>query len=119
MNDKGWDDIVDPYGLDEFFADPKNAIIALATLTWLVESLKNSNCLIGRQIEIDVTCVTYMGSYPSIGLRCPPNAAIAECRELVETKISNKLNTTTVHEFLLFLTSDERDWQQEYLRLMA
>ena len=116
---EGWDDIVDPYGLEKLFATPKHGELAVASLTWILDSIRESNELVGTGIELGIICAGYCGSYPSVGMRVPIGKNCAECRELVEMLISAHLKSTSTFDFLAFLMNDHRDWNAIYDELIS
>ncbi len=109
--------VVEPPELNPLLVNATYHTFAVAILTWLCKSLKLELRDYLDQVDIDVICVTCMGSYPAIGIHYKD----PECDDVsvfVQTTISRLLLNKSVWELVGFIGEDKTDWQIATTNLM-
>jgi len=110
--------VIEPRMLDALFSHPIHDVFAVAILTWLCGLLRLEFEEYLDKVEFDVICVTYMGSYPAIGIHYK-NKSLQDIGPLVEATIDRYLQGKSVLELVGFIVKDEIDWKKEAARILA
>ena len=72
---------------------------------------KSRRCIASTLAEIDVICVTYLGSYPSLGVHHGHDRPIpADLEPLIQSTIDRLLGETPVIELINFIGKSQTSW---------
>jgi hypothetical protein len=95
--------------LDGYMTTSLQCEIVVAILHWLIKEIKSSLAEQLEHVELDVIRITYLGSYPAIGI-CYRDASRGDVGPLVESSISQLLNEKQVINFIKSLTDHRITW---------
>jgi hypothetical protein len=110
--------IIEPRVLDPLLARPTNHAFALLILSWLCERLPQELSEHAQQVEFEVIGVSYMGSYPALGLHYKePNPP--DLGPLVEATVDRLLRDKPVLDLVKFIEANKVDWKKNVDDLLA
>ena len=103
--------IIEPSALQPLFSSPLYDVFAVAMMTWLCDLLRLELQDHLQQVDFEVICVTYLGSYPAIGIHYK-DEDYQDVGPLAETVIERILREKSALEFARFIAERGINWQQ-------
>jgi hypothetical protein len=110
--------IVEPRALDELIREPRNRMAAVAVLSWVCEMLRlelQNRC---QRVEFEVINVTYLGSYPAIGIHYLDKDP-QDIGPIVQATVDRILQERSALELISFIAQENADWHQKTAKLFS
>jgi hypothetical protein len=103
--------IVEPSALDSLLTVPSSHVFAMLILSWLCERLPHELPGHVHHVEFEVIGVSYMGSYPAIGIHYKEKNP-QDVGPLVEAAIDRLLRDKPVLDLIKFIGAGKIDWSK-------
>ena len=102
--------IIEPKALHPLFSNPVHHVFAVAIMSWLCEIMRVELQEHIEHVDFNVICVTYMGSYPAIGIQYK-NQEYQDIAPLVEVTIDRILTEKSILELTGFIGASKPNWK--------
>ncbi len=100
--------------LDRLVTRPAYLQCSLVLLEWLRARVHGDVAAAFPGVESAVVKVTYVGSYPTIGLRGLHVTEAERARELLDAKISEVVRAHGLEELISFMLASRRPWSERF-----
>ena len=116
MNNYLWHRSIEPIDLSGFSNDPKNFVLSVSVLSWLVNQLYENEKIDDDELLIDVAFVGVLGKYPAIVIQFKKGDPSDEDLGMMEEQLLEMINDILKHklliDFIKFITKENKDWQK-------
>tara|TARA_R110002167_G_scaffold342940_1_gene551805 strand:- start:1514 stop:1894 length:381 start_codon:yes stop_codon:yes gene_type:complete len=116
MNNYLWHRSIEPIDLSGFSNDPKNFVLSVSVLSWLVNQLYENEKIDEDELLIDVAFVGFLGKYPAIVIQFKKGDPSDEDLGMMEEQLLEMINDILKHklliDFIKFITKENKDWQK-------
>ncbi|HAW32058.1 MAG TPA: hypothetical protein DCY03_28800 [Planctomycetaceae bacterium] len=116
MNNYLWHRSIEPIDLSGFSNDPKNFVLSVSVLSWLVNQLYENEKIDDDELLIDVAFVGFLGKYPAIVIQFKKGDPSDEDLGMMEEQLLEMINDILKHklliDFIKFITKENKDWQK-------
>lgn len=109
--------IFEPELLNELVTNTFQHAFAVAILNWLCVLVRLELKEHLQHIEVEVIVVTYMGSYPAIGIHYKTDG-YQDMKPIIEKLCDRFLKERSALELAQFISSGNINWEQEAAELM-
>jgi hypothetical protein len=112
--------VIEPRSLNDLIVLPKHRVFAVAIVSWVIYELSTElkEFLAEADTELEVICVTYMGSYPAIGAHSPSSSDV-DVRTVVEEAVDRLLSSASTDRLMRFITNSGESWGSVTQRLFG
>ena len=110
--------IIEPKQLNSLFSRPVHDAFSVAFLSWICEILRIEFRDRLQYVEFDVICVTYVGSYASIGIHYK-DQNYEDIGPRVEKAIARILRNRSAEELVGFIGRDQTNWRKVAAKLLS
>ena len=111
---EGWDAFAYVPELNSLMSRPEFLHWALVLLEWVRVRVEKDVASAFPGIETAVVKVTYVGSYPTIGLRGLHVTESERARVLLDAKISELLAGHRLQDLIAFMLASRRPWAERF-----
>lgn len=110
--------IVEPKSLSDLLVRSEHEEFSIAVCAWLIDRLRTNLAAELMELRLDVIWVTYMGSYPAIGIQYLKEDA-SNVGPRIESEIEGILASASLVDFIQFLVITNVSWREAASRLRA
>jgi hypothetical protein len=115
MTTKGYQ-VIEPTALAPLLSDPSNHVLAVMTLSWLIEQLQGT---LGGQLEgvsLEVIRVEYHGAYPALGVHYTSESS--DLGPVIEACVEGLLRDRSVGDLVEYVVRRRVDWAERTATLL-
>jgi hypothetical protein len=109
--------VVEPKALDRLIANSLQRDFAVATLSWLCQIIRLELAEHLQFIDVEVICVTYMGSYPAIGIHYKTEG-YQNMGPIIESIIDRFLKERSALELTQYVSNSNVNWKHAATQIM-
>lgn len=108
--------IVEPPSLEKLIGNPFQPVVGIAVLEWAIARLKTREPRLFEDIDVEVIAITYMGTYPGIGIHYkrenPDDVGPA-----LSDAIDELIRGVSFTDFLSFVEVSNSSWNEKWQEL--
>ncbi len=108
--------IVEPPSLGTVIAIPSQQPLAVAVLTWVIDRAKSQFEYLSDELSVEVICVTFVGSYPAVGVRYLQENPQDRGPEISDA-IDAVMRSMSVADFVSFAEKSKVNWCDAWQRM--
>jgi hypothetical protein len=113
--EKGYE-IVEPASLATLLGNPLQASVAVAVLEWAIARIKAQAPHLLDGVDVEIIPVTYMGTYPAIGLRYRKESTDS-ISPILSNAIDEFVRSISFDDFLSFVDKSNVSWSDVWQKL--
>lgn len=102
--------LIEPLSINPLVVDTRYHEYAIIIMKYIIYCLFQNLGHKLDNIEIEVIKVTYLGSYPALGLHYSPFDKSLE--NLIENEVDKIVNNLTINKLIVFISKSNTNWKE-------